>query len=353
MSTSNDEKDLPTADDIVIELTEADAVEAEIAKPEPAQDPTKPAEVLIEAPVVEQVAKVAEPPQRSEADDLRAQLETFSKRVEEERTARESERRRREEAEHIAVRIAADLDVAQRGTLEAQLQAVASAIAAEKSELERAESGMRAAHARSDPDLMIRAQKAMVTITRRLADLEDGQVALKQRHEEVAGRPPVQVPHAPVSQAQSNEPKTHDEIISRYTPRTQDYLRKRESSWVTDQRQRSKLQGAHFFALSEGHVPDSDAYFEAVDKQMGVGKAADPAPAAPVATPVVRKAAPAAPVSTKASSQPSGNKISVSLSPSEQEAARHLGLSHNEYGRRKYLMNQKTWNGPKYGQNNA
>jgi hypothetical protein len=274
--------------------------------------------------------------------ELRQQLEELSRKAEEERRAREDEARRRVDLEKSFLRVAAEKEAQDREIIEARQQAVTSALAAEEAEMERAESMMRHANAKNDSTLFVQAQKAMISISSRIEKLKEGQEALAEQQAAIAKRPPINAP------PQSAAPTSRDQILSRYTPRTQDYLRNRDSSWLTDPKNQNMLRSAHFAAAAQGLQPDTEAYFLAIDKHMGHGQqpaAVEPAPAPKP----IQKSAPAAPPTTKSASSPTGNKVIVKLTPSQVEAAKAAGKTPAEWAKRIHIMSQPGWNGPKFG----
>jgi hypothetical protein len=60
-----------------------------------------------------------------------------------------------------------------------------------------------------------------------------------------------------------------EDHLSRFTGPTAEWMRAHKD-WVTDPRKSSKLQGAHHLAIGEGLEPDTDEYFEHVEKTIGL-----------------------------------------------------------------------------------
>lgn len=342
-------------EDLVVEIGADPAVEVPLERTEEAPKPSSEAQSIDlgkspETPTVAPVAPVEDP-----TAALRSELDALRRTTQQLEIDRENERRLRNDAERIASERSAEAERGKVAIVDAQLQAVSSALAAEKAEAKAIERAMRQALAEKDYDLHVKAQTALMQSVNRIAALEEGQTHLKSAREVAANRP------APTVQTQAErpsvpaQPMTHETMISRFTPRTQEFLRKNDASWVTDEKSNNKLRAAHFSAVADGHIPDSDSYFDAVGRMMN-GKPIDtPAPAqvaTPTATAAKRTTAPAAPVSRKGANQPDGGGgMKVTLSPRQQQAAKDLGLSLTEYAKRVHTMTQPGWAGPKFGQN--
>lgn len=331
--------ELAEGQEIVVEIdTETQDIAVDPAPPP--VDPKAPLNVEVEA--------VVKPPVEQREDptiELRRQLEELSRKAEDERRAREAEVTKRAEAEAFALRIAREAEQKDADLIEARIQAVTSAISAEEAEMERAEALLRHANSKRDVTLQTQAQKAMIAIQQRMKDLKDGQEALANQRETLSKRPPIVAPRVEAT-------PDREQVLSRYSPRTQTYLRSRDASWLSDPKQQNMLRSAHFAAVAADLKPDTDAYFEAIDRHMG--KTSDPAPTPAPAQrePLpVSKSTPAAPPTAKAASLPTGNKITVKLTPSQVEAAKSMGLTAAEYAKRVHLMSQPGWNGPRFGSN--
>jgi hypothetical protein len=60
-----------------------------------------------------------------------------------------------------------------------------------------------------------------------------------------------------------------DEFIDRFSEPSRKWL-KEHKDWIADPEKSGKLQKAHFHAIGEGLVPDSDEYFKHVEKRVGL-----------------------------------------------------------------------------------
>lgn len=253
--------------------------------------------------------------EQTDAEALRAQVEEFKQGQEKERIARvAAEQRLNDVQKQTTVRVA-----------DAQLDAINNAIGLVDAEINQATSRYTAAMEAGDYTAAAKAQREIARSETRLVSLEDGKQALEEQKKN-PGR------SQSFEKGQSADPT--DSYISQFSPRSQEYLR-RNQSFVTDPRLNKKMIAAHYEAEAEGFVADSDAYFDFIDKRMGVGEV-DERPR----TTEHKRVAPAAPVSRSqqaANGDLSGRKT-VKLTRGEVETAEALGITPAEYARRKLKM---------------
>lgn len=321
---------------------------ADVAQtPPPKVEPPKDDEVVID--VAEQVSPPpVTPPGPDPVVELRTQLAAMEARA-------ESERRAREYAEQDASRSRAEVEQSRVNLQHTQLQAISNAIAAEQADADALERGYAQALRAGDHATAAKCQRAMARIESRLVQLEDGKVNLEQAirspqpaQERRQPRPQDQPQRdaRPAPAATSSDPV--EAYLQTRTPRVQAFLKSRDRSWLTDKRMNDKLVAAHHLAKSENYVEDTDAYFEYIDQQMGVKKAA-PAPAALAQRVPAKKTIPAAPTSRAASSNQSGvSGTTVHLTPRQRDAARALGMTEAAYAERVWRMSQPNWEGPRF-----
>lgn len=362
-----------TDDDITVEVEGEKPIEVSVDKPNEPELPlgtaaAKPADgpVAVEIPAEptedkDEAAKGPDP-----VAELQAQLERMresSARMQENALA---ERRAREAAEQEARAAREESGNKNIEIADTRLHAITNAIAAEKGEAEALKAALRQATADGDMDKVADINMKFGEIGSRLRELNDGKAQLEAylrapRKPAAAQRPTVQPPRpteqtAPAASQTTGDPA--EDYIRSMPPRVQDYLRGRDKTWLTDKRTNDKLVAAHFTALSEGYAEESPGYFARIDDQMGVkteapGVSPGTVPAARRAAPARAKPAiPAAPTSPKAatSGQTEGGQRTVTLTAREQEAAKSQGLTNQEYGRRKWIMSQPGWTGPRFGQ---
>ncbi len=118
-----------------------------------------------------------------------------------------------------------------------------------ESEAKAAEAAYREAREYGDVDAETKAQ-------RRLAAAEAKRTLLETRAQDISSMP-----------VSSGDPL--EDHLSRFTDRTAAWMREHKD-WVTDPSRNAKLIGAHNFAIAEGLVPDSDQYFEYVERKIGM-----------------------------------------------------------------------------------
>jgi len=168
-------------------------------------------------------------------------------------------------------------------------------------------------------------QVAMSDNAAKLLQLENGKAAMEQ-----APKP---------QRPQITDPV--EALASQLTPRSADWVR-RNPQYATDGRLYQKMIAAHNIAVADGHAPDSDGYFDAVEtilKPPAPTRALEPSddPTADAARPMeARSAPPAAPVSR------GGDSVNrVRLSSEEVEMAGLMGMTPEEYAKEKQAI-QKT-----------
>jgi hypothetical protein len=116
------------------------------------------------------------------------------------------------------------------------------------------------------------------------------------------------------------------------TPASAKWIRQ-HPEFVLDSSKSNKLTAAHYSAMSEGHAPDSSAYFNHIEKFVGLrdGGSAQRGHKRTTNEATVREGA-----GTLRTKQ--GDPNTVYLSKREVEIADSLGLSLSEYIRRRRLM---------------
>jgi hypothetical protein len=154
---------------------------------------------------------------------------------------------------------------------------------------------------------------------RRIARAEARLVQMETTKSEVELRKGAPSESRSVSQPVHSDP--FESHLTKFTPPTADWMRKHRD-WVVDPKKNAALVGAHSIAVNNGHVPDTDDYFAAVEKTLGIGE-----DKTPVRTQPTRRSAPmVAPVNGGAGANSSGSgdnrtNNSVSLSRGEKDRA--------------------------------
>ena len=230
--------------------------------------------------------------------------------------ARAADATRAQRAEADAAAARADAAKAQSAVVDANISTVDSAIAAAQAEADGFARDQEAALAAGKfADAALAARKA-ARAEARIESLEQGKVNLTARKAE-----------APKQPAQSVEQSAFDKAIANSPPRSQAWLRS-HPDYVTNTTLNNKANAAHYSAVSTGLQPDTDEYFDYVERQLGL-KAEPAAETKPKPTP--RAAAlPGAPVSRDGG--PSGGTLSstsVVLTPGEQARANDGTIVYN------------------------
>jgi hypothetical protein len=300
--------DLPE-EPIEIDLSGDDSGEVTIdlaqQLPEPEETPAPP-------PRREKPAAPAPAPE----DDPLAKALAAQQRAEEmqrqaERLRDEAVRRERERQD--------ELEKERTDREDAEYNSVLTAIAAETSALEKAESDYAAFLQAQDWANAAKAQRVMSTAASRLDRLEDGKRTFETRKDAAKTAPPKPAPAAPGDPVDT-------QIAAMQMPENAKSWLRGHKEFLTDPRKNAKLQAAHFEALDEaGGQMGSPKYIEALEVTLGLKthQPASPEPA-PQPQPPRRSIQVSAPVSRDAPS-PSGKRVSdskMTLTPEEVDIAR-------------------------------
>lgn len=309
-------------------MTDEDkAIEVDV----PLEAPEKVKEVEVKADEAKEKEKpvVAAKEKSGDFDDLKKQYDDLQKRETAAIAAQAQAEQRATQREREIGEANAELTRRGAQAVDSEFHIIANAIAAATAEADAAAGEHQSALETGDAKKATDAQRKIARAEAKLVSLEDGKAALDHRVEQMRRAPAKETRQAPVSTGDHVEDQ-----IARYSPRTQSWLRQHKEC-VADDKTRNRATGAHFEAIADGYTPDSDAYFEFLDKKLGF---AEKKPGAERTT----GRAPAAPVS-RDTSIASGNLDSqrVKLSGGEQKAAAELGLSLSEYARRKMIMTKE------------
>lgn len=286
-------------------MTDKEDIEIEIDDKTPEKE--------IDAEKIETETETEKDDGASAQQTLQAQLDQFREEQARDRAARVAAEQRAEKAEM-------QVDSSRR-------DALTNAIGLVESEIAQATSSYAKAMESGDFEAAAKAQREIARHETRLVALEDGKNALDEHSKNGTTKKPL------FSDKQDQDPT--EAYLSKLSPRSQDYLR-RNMTFVTDTRQNKRMMAAHYEAEAEGFVPDSDAYFDFIDKKMGAQDARTPVRAH-------SRAAPAAPVSrsSHAANGELGGKKVVKLTSSEVATAEALGLTTAEYARRKLALQEQ------------
>lgn len=270
---------------------------------------------------VEQVETV----EKAEPQAISAEegLEAFKKKYEEERQARI-------DAEDRARQAAMQAREAQGQVGDTNLQLVTSAIDTLKRESDILKANLRAAMASGDYSAAADAQEAMADTKAKLLQLENGKAALQEQL-----RNPVQRVEPPVDAVEA--------LASQLSPRSAAWVRA-NPDYARNPRLTQKMIAAHNLVTADGIAPDTDEYFESVERVLGVSAppsasvAAAEAPLSAAAAPAQRRSSPAAAPVSRSGNPTNSRPNVVRLTAQEREMAQMVGQTPEEYARNKLAL---------------
>lgn len=252
-------------------------------------------------------------------------LKKLNKKLEKEREARVAAENRATMAEQRAY--AAHGEVS-----DTNIHLVASAIDSVRRDQEILKAHLRDAMAIGDFDKAADIQASMTSNFNKLNQLESGYEEMKN-----APRPVAPVAPPPL------EENLVDDLISRVTPKSADWLRQNRKH-LPDSRSIRIMARAHEDAVDHGMAPESDDYFRFVENRLGIGSSrnapeVDDAMSDSAKVTQRRGSPPSAPVSRSPAGSPPRSGV-VQLTREEVEAARISGVTPQEY----YHLKMKSQN---------
>jgi hypothetical protein len=237
----------------------------------------------------------------------------------------EAEKRARENAERMAYEARVQVQQAQRSVQDTDLNLIVSAIETTRRNSEILKSAYAEAMTIGDHRKAADIQEAISLNSNKLYTLENGKSSLEAKLKQ-----PVEPIKPPVS-----DPV--EMIASQLTPRSAAWIRA-HPDLVSNEKAYQRMIGAHNLAVGDGYVPDTDAYFEALENTLGVKNQQKPAEvvqeqatstaAAPVQK---RQSAPISAPSSRVASTSSGKPNTVRLNRDQQEMATIMGMTAEEY----------------------
>jgi len=236
----------------------------------------------------------------------------------------EDEKKARAEADRRAFNAQRQAQEAQKSAQDGDYQLIVSAIDKSKRDSDLLKNGYAEAMSAGDYRKAADFQEAIALNANKLATLENGRSALESKLKQ------------PVQQVQNNDPV--EMMASQLTPRSAAWVRN-NPDYVRDPGKYQEMVKAHNHAMGEGFVPDSDAYFEHVEKRLGLRKEPEPdyteeevvsVAAAPVQK---RTSAPPSAPSTRVASGNSGKPNVVRLSAEQKEMASMMGMTPEDYAK--------------------
>lgn len=238
----------------------------------------------------------------------------------------DEERARRAEAERRAQEMAQQAHAARMDKEDTDIQLVANAIDTLDRDTELLKQSLQYAMQTGDHARQVELQEEISDNKAKLLQLRNGLEAMKAK------------PKTPPPQPVQRDPV--EAFAAQLTPRSADWVRA-HPDYVRDPKLNRKMIAAHELAVADGHAPDTDAYFAAIEETLRIKPQAKVVEedASESAAKVVqrRDAAPAAaPVSR---GQPSRN--AVRLTAAEREMAEMMGMKPEEYAKNKLALQKE------------
>ena len=308
---------MPEEEKNMIDVGEADQVATEIDLDKPAEQAKPVEEEKVEVEQVEEkpVETKTEETKDEKADELKTYSEGVQKRIAKlTRKMREAERQK-EEALAFAQSVKQERDSLQSRFVKADKSYVSEFETRVKSNMEAARSALRTAIEAGDVDAQVKAQEQMATINAdavRLASLKSQQETEPKVEKQVN-----------VSPSQAEQPVRTD-------PKAEAWAAK--NSWFgNDTAMTYTAFDMHKTLVEkEGYDPQSDEYYEEIDKRLRVEF---PNKFDKVSDTTTEKAKPAQTVASARRPANTGRRKTVKLTPSQVAIAKRLGVPLEEYAK--------------------
>lgn len=276
-------------------------------------------------------AQEGEPSKSQQADDEvtpEVGIEVLRQQLEMEKAARAEAEKRARVAENTASK--ASLEVQ-----DSNLQLISSAIDSVNRTNTMLKRDYAAAMQAGNFEAAAEIQSQMSINGAKLLQLENGKAALAEKLK----NPPAKQPEMGADPVEA--------IASQLSPRSAAWVRAHPEC-VNDKRLYMKMIGAHNIAVADGFVADTDEYFAEIERQLGYRKPqtavqADDGeePTSMAAKPMAKKAPPPAAPSSRAASNGTGGKNTVTLTREEREMASIMGMTPEEYGKNKLALKKE------------
>jgi hypothetical protein len=271
-------------------------------------------EIIDDTPKADRNRKVSEPPADVTDEELeqysekvRNRIKHFNKGYHDERRAKESAQREREELERYAQRLVDENKELKGSVTKNQNALLEQAKKNTTVEVAQAKEAYRSAHETGDTDALVEAQDQLTTAKLRADKLDNFEVPALQDEET-----PVQI-----GEYDTRTPTVETDLKA-------EAWQKANSWFNSDDEMRGYAYGLHTKLIKEGVDPRSDGYYETIDSRMRttfpdyfqeepeVGK---PKRQSNVVAPATRSTAPK----------------KVTLSKSQQAIANKLGVTYAQY----------------------
>ena len=301
-----------------IDVGEADEVATEIDLDKPAEQAKPVEEEKVEVEQVEE--KKPEETKTEETKDEKAdELKTYSEGVQKRiakltRKMREAERQK-EEALAFAQSVKSERDSLQSRFVKADKSYVSEFETRVKSNMEAARSALRTAIEAGDVDAQVKAQEQMATLNAdavRLASLKSQQETEPKEEKQVN-----------VSPSQAEQPVRTDPKAEAWAARNTWFGNDTAMTYTAFDMHKTLVE-------KEGYDPQSDEYYEEIDKRLRVEF---PNKFDKVADTTTEKAKPAQTVASARRPANTGRRKTVKLTPSQVAIAKRLGVPLEEYAK--------------------
>lgn len=288
-------------------MAEAETIDVVLEDEKPPTEPETGAEAA--KPEKKADKKPVEPEEGIET--LKEQLAAANKRAQDEAAARQS-------AEASAQRAAQEAAKARGEKQDGDIEKVENAIGFLKAEQDSLTEKYADALASQDYGEAAKLQLKMSGNAAKLLTLENGLEGLKS---------------APKAEAKPAQSDPLEALTSQLTPRSASWVRA-HPEYARDPRLYQRMIAAHNLAVTDGLSPESDEYFTAVERTLGIkaqdGQPAEESALSAAAQPATRRSAPpAAPVGRGGGSNPNR----VTLSREQIEAAEACGMTPEQYAK--------------------
>jgi hypothetical protein len=308
---------MPEEEKKTIDVGEANEVATEIDLDKPAEQAKPVEEEKVEVEQVEEkpVETKTEETKDEKADELKTYSEGVQKRIAKlTRKMREAERQK-EEALSYAQSIKSERDNLQSRFVKADKSYVSEFETRVKSNMEAARSALRTAIEAGDVDAQVKAQEQMATLNAdavRLASLKSQQETEPQVEKQVN-----------VSPSQAEQPVRTDPKAEAWAARNSWFGNDTAMTYTAFDMHKTLVE-------KEGYDPQSDEYYEEIDKRLRVEF---PQKFDKVADTTTEKAKPAQTVASARRPANTGRRKTVKLTPSQVAIAKRLGVPLEEYAK--------------------
>ena len=299
-----------------IDVGEADEVATEIDLDKPTEQAKPVEEEKVEVEQVEEksVETKTEETKDEKADELKNYSDGVQKRIAKlTRKMREAERQK-EEALAFAQSVKQERDSLQSRFVKADKSYVSEFETRVKSNMEAARSALRTAIEAGDVDAQVQAQEQMATLNADAVRL----ASLKSQQEE-----PKEEKKVNVSPSQAEQPVRSDPKAEAWAARNSWFGNDTAMTYTAFDMHKTLVE-------KEGYDPQSDEYYEEIDKRLRVEF---PQKFDKVADNTTERAKPAQTVASARRPANTGRRKTVKLTPSQVAIAKRLGVPLEEYAK--------------------